>query len=81
MAEKSTQPVDVQLDREDLLSLQLWLEKGRRLDAEELRIKAEQRVLQQENILYVQALNEKYGIDMNGYTIDIDDGVAKPKAQ
>ena len=78
---KPAAPTEIKLDREDILSLELISEKTRRLEAEQQRIRAEQKSLQQENILYVQGLNTKYGIDMNGYSIDLDAGVAKPKAQ
>lgn len=72
-------PKEIKLDREDILALKLIAEKLRRLEAEEGRIKAEQQVLQGENIFFVQNLNAKYGVNMSDYSVDLATGVAQPR--
>ena len=72
-------PREISIERVDILTLTLLTERSRRLEAEAGRIKAEQNALQSENLLYVQNLNTKYGVDMNGYSIDLDSGTAKPR--
>lgn len=79
-SQEDTAPKPIQLDREDVLTLSLITEKSRRLESEAARIQAERRALEQENLLYVQNLNTKYGVDMNGFSIDLDQGVARPRS-
>jgi len=69
-------PVEVRLEEVDSLKLALLTEKSRRIDAERSRLDSESRSFQSENVEFTRALSEKYGVDFQQYSINLDTGIA-----
>lgn len=68
---------EVKIDKEDCLRLLLLAEKQRTLELQRQQVEMQKAMLARENDDLVKALNVKYSVDLAGYALDTDLGIAK----
>lgn len=68
---------EVKIDKEDCLRLLLLAEKQRSLELQRQQVEMQKAILARENDDLVKALNVKYSVDLSGYALDTDLGIAK----
>ena len=76
-------PVEINLERVDVLELMLQTEQQRRMDeeqkrlvAEQQRIEAEKATLGEKNARYILEMNQKYNVDLREFSINLETGIA-----